>query len=165
MQQRRTGVQGFVDLQERRALVPRDWKLFKIEVFHRLFLSHNRGDGFPAKSGFAFCKSGLIGEAGNHAETISTGDVFSRKNRVYARMRFDVGAKVSEGETCSVIGAANDAEEQRISWHLVSPKNFDAVSLALAVEANQTLSNGGTGRCDRCRDGLRVHGQDRGKNL
>src|SRR3982074_1802196 len=127
MQQRRAGLQSFVDFHQRGALVPRDREFFKINLFHSLFLAHDGGDGFPAKSGFPFRKNGLIGEAWNHSETIFTGDVLSRKNRVNTRMRFEVGAKVSKREARSVVAAANDAEEQCIIRHFVSPKNLAAV--------------------------------------
>ena len=123
------------------ALVPRDRKSLKIKLFHRLLLTHNGGNSFPAKSSLAFRKNGLIGEARNHTETILTGDVLSRKNRLNAKSRFSVGAQISEGETSSVIRAANDADEQGISWHFVRPKNFSAVGLALAIEPNQSLSH------------------------
>src|SRR3981081_2057783 len=145
MQQRRAGLQSFADFHQGRAFVPRDRKFFKINLFHSLFLAHDGGDGFPAKSGFPFRKNGLIGGTWNESETIFTGAVLSRKNRVNARMRFEVGAKVSKREARSVVAAANDAEEQRIGWHFVSPKNLRAVDFALAVEANQALTHGGTG--------------------
>src|SRR4030088_2541569 len=102
MQQRRARLQSFVDFHQRGALVPRDRELREIEALHCLLLADNGGDGFPAKSSFAFRENGLIGEAWNHSETIFTGDVLSRKNRVNARMRFEVGAKVSKGEARSV---------------------------------------------------------------